>query len=137
MAVYVGTLTVSAGVALASPTAEEITLEQGQLLLLRLYIPPGPRGEVYLRFLHRGVQLLPARHGTWWRPDNLVIDYPFQPGYPVPSGDIVFSLEGASPTANYPHSIIFECHILPPEQGTAPTVSTFQKLQNLVTRGGR
>lgn len=108
---FLSTLTVPRGTSLDAPASQSLEIVPGTLDTLRLFVPPGPRGEVYLRLRHGGVQLAPARAGTWWRPDNAVIAVPL--GVQVGEGDAIIYLDGASPGANFEHSIIFEAIVLP------------------------
>jgi len=106
MATFLETLTVPAGTPLDTPVQQELIITPGVALVARLYVPPGPRGELYLRLLHRGVQLAPARAGTWWRLDNITVSYPLD--VQVSSGDNFFYLQGASPSASFGHTVDFE-----------------------------
>ena len=111
MAIFLARLTVPSATPLASPVSKELQTIVGQLVNLRLYVPPGPRGELYLRFFHRGVQVAPALAGTWWRPDDVVLNFPLD--YPITKGDTVFYLQGASPIASFQHAVDFELTIQP------------------------
>lgn len=111
MANFIATLSIPAGTTLVAPARQELVTVAGQLLALRLYVPPGPRGEVYLRLMWRGVQIAPARIGTWWRPNDAILTHPLD--QVVSKGDAVFYLEGASPNANFVHAIDFELLVAP------------------------
>lgn len=115
MAVFLERLTVPKLTPLATPVSQSLAVVPGTVTQLRLYVPPGPRGTVYLRLLHRGVQVLPARSGTWWRPDNANI--PYLVNVPVAPGDEEFFLEGASPNAQYEHNIDFELTVRVADDG--------------------
>lgn len=113
MASFLGTLRTPATTPLSEPAEAELKVTSGKLINVRLYVPPGPRGELNLRLKHRGVQLLPARIGTWFKPDNITIDYKMD--YDIMAGDEIFYLEGASPTANFNHTVDFELTVIEPE----------------------
>jgi hypothetical protein len=123
MATYLATLTVPAGTALTSPVRQELKVIPGTVTRLRLYVPPGPRHEVYLRLAHGGVQILPARAGTWWRPDAVTLDYDMN--YQVGDGDAVFHLEGASPLATFQHSFDFELRVADTQGQEQPRPQSF------------
>lgn len=111
MAIFLARLTVPAATPLTTPASQELQTIAGQLINLRVYIPPGPRGELYLRLFHRGVQIAPSRVGTWWRPDNVVLNFPLD--YPISKGDTIFYLQGVSPTASFQHAVDFELFVQP------------------------
>jgi len=134
MATFLETLTVPLGTPLDTPVQQELIVTPGSVVALRLYVPPGPRGELYLRLLHRGVQVLPARTGTWWRLDNVVLTQPLD--VVVLKGDAFFYLQGASPTASFNHSVDFELIVDPSEKAT-PALSASTLLERLAGIFGR
>jgi hypothetical protein len=103
------TLTIPAGTDLHSPVSQRVDVLPGLVEMVRIFAPPGPRRECYLRLIHGTAQIAPARAGQWWRPDQVVIEIPL--GRKVPPGETVFYLEGASPNANFSHSFDFELQI--------------------------
>lgn len=86
--------------------ATALDVMPGRAVSLRVLVPPGPRHEVYLRFLHGRAQIAPCRVGMWFRPDDVLLVYPLD--YEVPVGETRFYLEGASPDANFDHAFDFE-----------------------------
>ena len=99
-------LTIPAGTAVTNPETQEVTVVPGRAVLLRLYVPPGPRGEVSLWFNHQSSQLAPAPPGSWDALDGVTLEVPLQ--YDVFDGEEIFTLLGASPNANFDHTIDFE-----------------------------
>lgn len=111
MPIFLDTIVTPKGTTLAAPHNQALIAIPGSLSLVRFHVPPGPRGELYLRLLWGGVQILPARAGTWFRPDNVTLEYTLRPGLIIGPGAVLFYMQGASPRANYPHTVDFELHI--------------------------
>jgi hypothetical protein len=105
-----------------APALSEIVTAPGRAILLRLFVPPGPRGEIslYLQYMER--RLAPTPPATWDNLDDDVVDWPLD--IPLPSSETRFALAGSSPTANFAHTVPWEIHVdtTPPE--AAPRSST-------------
>lgn len=106
---FSSTLTIPAGTTVLAPEKQELNVVPGRIVFLRLYVPPGPRGEVSLWFKHQNSQLAPAPPKTWDNLDDDVLTYPLD--YAVLPGETQFHLYGASPGANFEHAIEFELMI--------------------------
>jgi hypothetical protein len=118
---FIETLAIPAGTTLLDPSRQELNVVPGRVVLLRLYVPPGPRGEVSLWFLHQFSQLAPAPPKTWDNLDDDIIEYPLH--YDVRPGETQFHLCGASPYATFEHSIDFELLV---DTATQPGTTTPQ-----------
>jgi hypothetical protein len=104
--VYYDRLTIPAGTAKASPVESHLRTAPGRLVLVRLYVPPGPRGEVSLWLLHQRSQVAPVPPSTWDNLDDDVLEFPLD--LPLPVNETDLTLVGCSPNANFQHAIDFE-----------------------------
>jgi hypothetical protein len=99
-------LTIPAGTTVASPAAQPLSVAPGKIVLARLYVPPGPRGEVSLWLEHNARQFAPVPPGTWDHLDAITLEIPLD--YPVPVGEQVITLKATSTNANFEHQVDFE-----------------------------
>jgi len=113
------TLTIPAGTTVLAPVSQSLTTVPGRVILLRLFVPPGPRGEVALWFKHQNSQLAPAAPKTWDNLDDDIISWPLD--YVVGQGETEFHLFGAAPDANFQHDIDFEVLVEAASEASQPT----------------
>lgn len=106
---FYASLTVPAGTADLAPATVEVTVAPGRVKLVRLYVPPGPQGEVKLWLLHQTRQLLPVPPGVYQWFDDHIIEAAID--YPAPVNETLFTLCGSSPTANFSHRIDLEISV--------------------------
>lgn len=104
--VYYDRLTIPAGTSASDPVEETIRTAPGRLMLVRLYVPPGPRGEVSLWLLHQRSQVAPVPPATWDNLDDDIVEFPLD--LPLAINETDITLVGASPNANFQHAIDFE-----------------------------
>lgn len=119
---FSGALVIPAGTPASAPATSEIVTAPGRAILLRLFVPPGPRGEVslYLQYMERRVAPVPP--ATWDNLDDDLIDWPLD--LPLPAAETRFTLAGSSPFANFPHTISWEIHVDTSTPQEAPQQST-------------
>jgi len=129
---FLAALTVPAATSPSSPAMQEIICAPGVAKLLRLYVPPGPRGEVSLYLEHVERQVAPVPPATWDNLDDDVVDYPLD--LQLSPGETKFTLCGYSPNANFQHIIPFEIHIdvTPLAEEIASTQSLFARLAGVL-----
>jgi hypothetical protein len=113
---YSGALTVPAGTAASDPATDELNTAPGVAVLVRLIVPPGPRGEVSLWLEHMEHVIAPVPPATWDNLDDDLVDYPLT--IALTSGFTRFRLNGAAPGANFDHTITWQIQV-----DTAPQVS--------------
>lgn len=130
------TLTIPAGTTDLDCEQQLLAVVPGEVILLRLFVPPGPRGEVRLWFKHQQSQLAPAPPGTWNNLDDDIIEYPLR--YPVGPGECEFHLCGSSPNALFSHAIEFELLVdtTPAASDTQTGLSLTNKLLGALGLGG-
>lgn len=103
---FASTLTVTAGTTADLPSTDSLLVGVGTLVLLRLIIPPGPRGEVSLYLKHNDRQLIPAPGGLYDNLDDDIIDTPCD--FPITPNEQTLTLCGFAPYANFDHEIRWE-----------------------------
>jgi hypothetical protein len=103
---FYASLTVPAGTPPDSPATVELKVVPGRVKLIRLYVPPGPRGEVSLWVLHQTRQLLPVPPGVYQWVDDDIIEVALD--YPAAKNETLFTLCASSEFANFPHRIDLE-----------------------------
>ncbi len=106
---FVASLTVPPGTTASAPAEQELVTAPGIARLLRLYVPPGPRGEVSLYLMHQQRRVAPVPPATWDNLDDDVVDYPLDLALPV--AETRFALVGCAPNANFEHTVTFEIHV--------------------------
>jgi len=131
---FSSTLTIPAGTTLTAPAEQELNVVPGRVVLLRIIVPPGPRGEVDLWLLHQRSQLAPAAPGRWHALDDDILEWPLQ--YDVGPGETQFHLCGTSPDANFSHGITFELLVdaSTPAPETRSPSSLWGKLSNILSQ---
>src|SRR3989304_6455694 len=117
--VYYARLTIPAGTPAPAPVEQVLPCRPGRLSLVRLYVPPGPRGEVSVWLLHQRSQIAPVPPATWDNLDDDIMEYPLGLELAINEADI--SLGGGSPNANFEHAIDFECQVEATAPGFAPS----------------
>ena len=110
---------IPAGTALLNPVKQALSVVPGRVVLLRLYVPPGPRGEISLWFKHQNSQLAPSPPSTWDRLDGVTLEWPLD--YEGSEGETQFHLYAASPDANFQHTIDFELLVEAAEEAQPTT----------------
>ena len=124
--VYYGRLTIPAGTGLAAPATLTLRTQPGRLIMFRLYVPPGPRGEVSLWLKHQQSQVAPVPPATWDNLDDDVLEYPLD--LPLLVNETDLALCGASPNANFEHNVDFEALVESPDAligaGTPPSLGS-------------
>lgn len=103
---YFGTLTIPAATPLSTPVETVIETAPGRLVKARIYVPPGPRGEIIVWLNHEQRQIAPVPPYRYSQVDDDIIDVPLD--YDVPINQNEFTLLGASPNANFSHRIDVE-----------------------------
>ena len=124
---FLAALTIPAGTPSSAPASQALITAPGVAKFLRLYVPPGPRGEVALYLQHLERRIAPVPPATWDNLDDDVVEYPLD--LPLPFGETRFTLCGYSPTASFQHIISFEIHV-----DTTPSVTTPASTQSLLSR---
>jgi hypothetical protein len=115
-------LAIPAGTQAGDPATSEITTAPGRAILLRMVVPPGPRGEVSLWLRHMERRIAPVPPATWDNLDDDLVDWPLDLELPV--GETRFTLLGSSPNANFSHTVSWEIHVDTTTPAQAPTQST-------------
>lgn len=92
-------VTVSAGVAIASPAITTIELGVRRVIEIRVEVPPGPRGEVGFWLGSGGVQIVPKNPGTFIITDNQHLELPIDDFFD--SGSWTVAMYN---TGHYPHT---------------------------------
>jgi hypothetical protein len=118
---YSGALVIPAGTTAASPATDELVTAPGVALLVRLIVPPGPRGEVSLWLEHVERAIAPVPPDTWDQLDDDLVDYPLN--IVVTSGMTTFRLVGISPGANFQHTITWQVNVDVSPQFQIPTAT--------------
>lgn len=118
---FYASLVIPAGTADLTPATVEVVVAPGRVKLVRLYVPPGPQGEVKLWLLHQTRQLLPVPPGVYQWFDDHIIEAAID--YPAPANETLFTLCGSSPTANFSHRVDMEISIETDESQAAPASS--------------
>ena len=124
---YAGALLIPAGTVAASPATDTLVTAPGVALLVRLIVPPGPRGEVSLWLKHIETIIAPVPPATWDNLDDDLVDYPLS--IVTTPGMVNFTLCGCSPYANFDHTITWQLQV-----DTSPQVSVPEPTTNLLGR---
>lgn len=114
--VEIKTVTVAAGVAVATPQSDALNWRQGYPERVEIRIPPGPSGLVGVRLLHSGTLVIPRSNDEWLITDNEPVIWPlegyaYNPNWTVQS----YNLDV------YPHT--FQVRMLLNELGAQPGAS--------------
>ena len=103
-------LTITAGKTEASPATQKMKLTHGVIHTVRIYFPPGPRGEVNVAIFEGGSQIYPTNRGGEFNADNLYIN--FDDFYELFRAPYELVAKGWSPDASYDHTVRIEVGIL-------------------------
>jgi len=103
-------LTIPAGTTEAAPAEQRMRLTHGVIHTVRLYFPPGPRGEVNVQIYAGNYQLYPTNPGGSFNADNLYIA--FDDYYELLRGTYELTAKGWAPDAVYQHVIRVEIGLL-------------------------
>jgi hypothetical protein len=103
-------LTITAGTTEANPAEQEMKLTHGVIQTVRLFFPPGPRGEVNVAIYHQEHQLYPTNPGGAFNADNVYIS--FDDYFELFSPPYVLLARGWAPTASYNHTVRIEIGVI-------------------------
>lgn len=103
-------LTIPAGTTEEAPVKLEMTLAKGILQTVRLFFPPGPRGEVNVIIEGNSSQIYPSNEEGTFNADNLYIN--FDDYYEILQPPFRFTAKGWSPTADYEHTIRIQIGVI-------------------------
>lgn len=92
--------------AFASPASVQLNTTAGLAVLCRIFIPPGPRGEVFPWLLYHSTKIAPVGLGYWENLDDDILTLPLN--LELPPHETQFSLYAASPNANFKHTLTLE-----------------------------
>jgi hypothetical protein len=126
-------LTIPAGTPDDAPAESEVVTAPGRAILLRVFVPPGPRGEVHLRLDYMERRVAPVPPATWDNLDDDLVDWPLD--IPLPPGETRFTLAGSSPGASFPHTIPWEVHVdtTPPAEAPAQSTTLLGRLAGILS----
>lgn len=103
-------LTIPAGTAQASPAEQVMKLTHGVVHTVRLYFPPGPRGEVNVAIFESGHQVYPTNRGGVFNADNVYIS--FDDYYELFRAPYRLVAKGWAPDADYEHTVRIELGVI-------------------------
>lgn len=102
--------TIPAGTAQTSPATKRMKLAHGIIHTVRVFFPPGPRGEVSFQVFEGGHQVYPTNQGGVFNADNVYIsseDY-----YELTRAPYELVAKGWSPSATYDHTVRIQFGLL-------------------------
>ena len=103
-------LTIPAGTAKSSPAVQRMKMTHGVIHDVRIYYPPGPRGEVDVAIFEGGHQVYPTNRGGSFNADNVYIN--FGDYYELFDAPYELTAKGWAPDADYDHTIRIEIGLI-------------------------
>ena len=117
------TITVPAGTAKASPHIATISLDNRDIAMIDLEVPPGPSGLMGFYLGNNGVQWVPRDEGEWIVWDDYTASWPLT-DQPDASG---WEITGYNEDDYNDHAVIIRFHVnLPVQAQPAEPTITFQ-----------
>ena len=112
MPVYTVDLLVGADTKEAEPAEEKVEIEQGVIVKVEVFFPPGPHGMVHTQAFYGIRQLWPRPEGATAHLDGVTLSIPAY--YKPPELPLTLTVKGWSPDTGHPHTITWMFYTLPP-----------------------
>lgn len=124
--VYQFTVTIPADTPKSAPATTDLSIDNWDLEMLDLEVPPGPAGLMGFYVANNGVQWIPQGDGEWLVWDDVQKSWPFT-DQPNASG---WQIVGYN-TGAYDHDVIVRMHVNPPDAGAStPAVPAVTFIQS-------
>jgi len=111
LTVYTVTLTVPKNTPKEKPIEAAVSLEKAVVTRLFIQIPAGHHLLTGLRILYGDLQLWPRWSGTWFRGDNIVLD--FEEFFELPDDPTTLRIQAYNEDDTFSHSFVVHISTLP------------------------